>query len=250
VIFSKLDKLTKIKRRHNLTKMSLPSDLFQIVATYFNQPEDYVDVDLNDSAYVYPSNPPRTMLHFMGGNFCNCGSDWNDSVLWMALNWVEKQALIVPGVHHGKLSFDIFLPDLTTWRLGCRIKTKHRPENNHRFIRGIGARIRKIEKNILSSWDTAYVYSGSRDVRSLDAPTVLTKITSRTHWTNWPMWQTLSLIQKVCAILTYCPTDEYRCDWIRWKTLSWFHKQETSWHDTGERPKDVKRAFTASDDNF
>ena len=29
--------------------------------------------------------------------------------------------------------------------------------------------------------------------------------------------QTLSLIQKVCAILTYCPTDEYRCDWIRWK---------------------------------
>lgn len=78
--------------------------------------------------------------------------DWNDSVFWMALNWVEKQALIVPGVQHGKLSFDILLPDLAAWRGRCRIKTEHCPENNHRFIRGIGARIRKMGHRLCVLW--------------------------------------------------------------------------------------------------
>ena len=78
--------------------------------------------------------------------------DWNDSVFWMALNWVEKQALIVPGVQHGKLSFDILLPDLAAWRVRCRIKTEHCPENNHRFIRGIGARIRKMGHRLCVLW--------------------------------------------------------------------------------------------------
>lgn len=226
--------------------MQIPFVLFSIVAEYFHAPDDYIDVDLCDSEYADKRDPPGSSYHFLGAMFCHC-SDWDDTLLWDAIAWVKRQALIIPCVRRNKLSFDFILYDLSLWRLKFRIKTDSRPENGHRFLKGISARFKNVDSKHLP-WQKVFVYCPDYRVKSLDPLTcIVHEIKDTTHWTNWPEWSSLSAAQKICAILMYCPADDlHYSDWIRWKSVAWFDKKE-AWYDDGEYPKEICRAFTSRD---